>query len=134
MTHRILIAFAAGLLALMMGASAYAFECYNANRSDQGNVSAARSEALMSLEEILADPEFVGLCPEGIDHVLTNLELEGFRTDVLINFHALMASGLEKTGQEDKLHDGQGIDHLTPEFFELADVLIGEGFAICEGG
>jgi hypothetical protein len=118
----------AALVAL--AAPAGAFECYNALRSAQGNQSAAKSNALFSLEEILADPEVVGLCPEGVEHVLAGLEDAGFRTDVLINFRTLMASGLERTHPE-KLQDGSGIDHLSEEFFATVDPLIEEGFGIC---
>jgi hypothetical protein len=116
--------------------SALAFECYNASRSDQGNAHAAKSPALQSLSEVLADPEIVGLCPEGVEHVLAGLEDEGYRTDQVINFRTLMAGGLEKNGQpqgEELLHDGKGIDHLGEEFFATVDPLIGEGFGICFG-
>jgi hypothetical protein len=113
-----------------LAAPAGAFECYNALRSAQGNLSAARSSALVSFEEILGDPEIVGLCPEGIEHVLDGLEAAGFRTDVLINFRTLMASGLERTHPE-KLQDGSGIDHLSEEFFATVDPLIEQGFEIC---
>jgi hypothetical protein len=111
-------------------APAGAFECYNAVRSAQGNLSAAQSKALFSFEEILADPEIVGLCPEGVEFVLAGLEEAGFRTDVLINFRTLMARGLERTHPE-KLHDGSGIDHLSEEFFATADPLIEEAFGMC---
>jgi hypothetical protein len=110
--------------------SAGAFECYNAVRSAQGNQSAAKSAALQSISEILADPEIVGLCPEGVEHVIDGLQGAGFRTDVLINFRTLMASGLERTHPE-KLQDGSGVDHLSEEFFATADPLIGEAFGIC---
>lgn len=113
-----------------LAAPAGAFECYNAVRSAQGNQSAARSNALFSFEEILSDPEIVGLCPEGVQAVLTGLEAEGFRTDVLINFRTLMARGLERTHPE-KLHDGSGIDHLSDEFFATVDELIGQAFGLC---
>jgi hypothetical protein len=113
-----------------LAAPAGAFECYNALRSAQGNMSAAKSSALVSFEEILGDPEIVGLCPEGIEHVLDGLEAAGFRTDVLINFRTIMASGLERTHPE-KLQDGSGIDHLSEEFFATVDPLIGQGFEIC---
>jgi hypothetical protein len=83
-----------------LAAPAGAFECYNALRSAQGNRSAAGANALFSIEEILADPEVVGLCPEGVDFVIAGLEEAGFRTDVLINFRTLMASGLERTHPE----------------------------------
>jgi hypothetical protein len=123
-------AIGAGAL-LALGAPAGAFECYNAVRSAQGNASAAGSRALMSFEQILADPEIIGLCPAGVDHVLAGLEAEGFRTDLLINFRTLMASGLERTHPE-KLHDGRGIDHLSDEFFETVDPLIEQGFGLCQ--
>ena len=124
---------AAGIAAAVLiafAAPAGAFECYNALRSAQGNMSAARSNALFSLEEILSDPEIVGLCPEGVQFVLAGLEEAGFRTDVLINFRTLMAGGLERTHPE-KLQDGSGIDHLSEEFFATADPLIGQAFGMC---
>ncbi len=111
-------------------APAGAFECYNAVRSAQGNRSAARSNALFSFQEILSDPEIVGLCPDGVEFVLTGLEAEGFRTDVLINFRTLMARGLERTHPE-KLQDGSGIDHLSEEFFATVDPLIEQAFGMC---
>ena len=111
-------------------APAGAFECYNAVRSAQGNQSAARSNALFSFEEILADPEIVGLCPDGAQFVLDGLEAAGFRTDVLINFRTLMASGLERTHPE-KLQDGSGVDHLSEEFFATVDPLIEQAFGMC---
>jgi hypothetical protein len=109
---------------------ASAFECYNALRSAQGNMSAARANALFSFEEILSDPQIVGLCPDGVQFVLAGLEDAGFRTDVLINFRTLMARGLERT-HPDKLQDGSGIDHLSEEFFATVDPLIGEAFGLC---
>jgi hypothetical protein len=124
------VAIGVGVL-VAFAAPAGAFECYNAIRSAQGNASAANANALHSLEEILADPEIVGLCPEGVDFVIDGLDAAGFRTDVLINFRTLMARGLERTHPE-KLQDGKGVDHLSEEFFGTADPLIGQAFAeIC---
>jgi len=81
---------------------------------------------------LITDPTFeIGLCPEGAAFVIAGLDEQGFKADVLINFRTLMASGLEKTGKEDKLHDGQGIDHLSAEFFAAVDPLIGAGFGLC---
>jgi hypothetical protein len=111
-------------------APAGAFECYNAVRSAQGNQSAAGSNALFSFEEILSDPEIVGLCPDGVEFVLAGVEAAGFRTDVLINFRTLMARGLERTHPE-KLQDGSGVDHLSEEFFATADPLIEQAFGMC---
>ena len=131
--RRSLVVRAAGVAtAALVGLAtpAGAFECYNALRSAQGNQSAAKSNALFSFEEILSDPEIVGLCPDGVQFVLTGLEAEGFRTDVLINFRTLMARGLERTHPE-KLHDGSGIDHLSDRFFATVDPLIEQAFGMC---
>ena len=81
--HRIIVAFVAASVALTVGGSAYAFECYNVSRSDQGNASAAKSKALVSPHEFLS--EEVGLCPDGVEHVLAGLEDAGFQSDFLIN-------------------------------------------------
>jgi hypothetical protein len=117
---------------VLTAGSAWAFECYNASRSANGNAHAAKSKALQSIPEILADPEVVGLCPAGVQHVVNGLQAQGFRTDVLINFHALMAGGVEKKGDpKGLLHNGRGIDHLGDDFFAAADPLIGQGFGIC---
>jgi len=131
--RKLLVSSALAFVAVILSVgSALAFECYNTQRSAQGNAQAAKAPALASFEEVLSDPEIVGLCPAGVEHVISILELEGFRTDVLINFHTLMAGGLERNGDaKDLLHNGKGIDHLTEEFFEFADGLIGEGFALC---
>jgi hypothetical protein len=132
MRKRLVIRAAGIALAVLIAfaAPAGAFECYNAMRSAQGNMSAARSNALVSFEEILSDPEIVGLCPEGVQFVLAGVEEAGFRTDVLINFRTLMASGLERTHPQ-KLQDGSGIDHLSEEFFATVDPLIGQAFGMC---
>jgi hypothetical protein len=119
-----------GVLAIALsGGSAWAFECYNTQRSDRGNEQAAKGQAMVSVPEFLAG--FVGLCPAGVAHVVEGLEAEGFDTEILINGHALMAGGLEKNGKTEKLNDGQGIDHLSDEFIATADGLIVEAFGIC---
>lgn len=129
------VAGTATMAVLLSAAPAFAFECYNASRSAKGNEKAAQSQALLSFEEILAHPEIVGLCPAGVEHVIGGVEEAGFRTDVLINFNALMAGGLGgKEHGETLLHDGRGIDHLGEAFFAVAEPLIGEGFGICFGG
>ena len=115
-------------LALALGTPASAFECFNAKRSDKGNAAAAGSAALISAEEFLTG--VVGLCPDGVEFVITGLGAQGYDTNFLINGHTVMASGLEGK-HEDKLHDGSGIDHLTEEFMAAADALIGEAFGLC---
>ena len=115
-------------LALALGTPASAFECFNASRSAKGNAAAAGSEALISAEEFLSG--VVGLCPDGVDHVISGLQAQDFDTSFLINGHTVMASGLEGK-HEDKLHDGSGIDHLSEDFIAAADALIGEAFGLC---
>ena len=131
MRKRFLVGATAIAATLVIGSAtpANVFECYNAMRSAQGNMSASKAKALVSIQEILADPEIVGLCPEGVEFVVAGLEEAGFRTDVLINFRTLMAGGLERT-HPDKLHDGSGIDHLSEDFFATVDPLIGEAFGL----
>ena len=110
------VGFASTAALAMTAGSVFAFECYNASRSDQGNAAAAKSPALVSAEEALA--MFCGLDPAAADGVIASLEEQGFDTGFLINSHALMAGGLEKNGKGDeKLHDGQAIDHLSEDFF-----------------
>ena len=135
MLRRIGLVFTGVTLSIVLAAGpAFAFECYNANRSAQGNASAAGAPALASFFEILTDPEVVGLCPAGAEFVISEVGELGFRTDVLINFRTLMAGGLVRNGTgETKLHDGKGIDHLSEEFFAAVDPLIGQGFGICAG-
>jgi hypothetical protein len=132
MLYKGLMGLAAAVVALTLSAgSAFAFECYNASRSAQGNAGAANGQGATIADFLSSE---VGLCDEGVDFVVTGLEEEGFQTDVVINTHTLMAGGLEKNGKgEEKLHDGQGIDHLSEEFFAAADALIPQAFGVCAG-
>jgi hypothetical protein len=101
----------------LTGSSAFAFECYNASRSEKGNEAAAKAPSLVSIEEALG--MFCGLGPEAAAVVIAELEDQGFKTDFLINGRALMAGGLERNGKgEELLHDGRGIDHLSEAFFD----------------
>ena len=132
--RRLWIVVAAVVVTIALSAtSAFAFECYNTKRSANGNAAAAGSQALWSFERILSSPEVVGLCPDGVDYVIDGLDELGYRTDVLINFRALMASGLERSGNGAVLlHDGKGIDHLSEQFFADVDALIFTAFTtIC---
>ena len=133
MTKRLVVRAVGVATALLLGFAtpAAAFECYNAVRSAQGNLSAAKSSALMSIEEILGDPEIVGLCPEHVEFVVAGLE------DARLPY-----------GCADQLPDAHGswprdaapgeaarrvrIDHLSEDFFATVDPLIGEAFGtIC---
>jgi|GEM_PF-6587063 len=115
---------AVGALSLTAG-SAFAFECYNASRSDQGNAAAAKAPALISAEEALG--MFCGLDSEAAAEVIAAMEADGFDMDFLINGQTLMAGGLERNPKHAaKLDDSQGIDHLSDEFFIALFTLVPE--------
>jgi hypothetical protein len=121
--RKLTFAAAAALATLATTAgSAFAFECYNATRSEQGNQAAAGAPALVSLEEALV--MFCGVDPDDTADIVEQMAALGYRTDILINGHTIMASGLEKSESgEEKLHDGQAIDHLSEQFFiDLATI------------
>ena len=106
----------------LSSSSAFAFHCYNESRSEQGNDAAAKAQALVSAEEALIG--FCGLTAAEAADVIAELEDQGFATDFLINFHAVMAGGLERNGKgEDLLHNDKGIDHLGDDFFAALAVL-----------
>jgi len=67
-----------GVIALS-ASSAFAFECYNASRSDQGNAAAAGANGFFTIEQALI--QFEGLCPEGAALVIAGLQEQGYRTD-----------------------------------------------------
>jgi hypothetical protein len=102
----------------------------NASRSARGNEAASGSNGFFSIETALI--EFEGLCPEGAAVVIDGLQEAGYRTDVLINAHSVMAQGLAKNGKGgDKLHDGLAIDHLGDELVGTLEELLPAGVAAC---
>lgn len=132
MRKRMVVTVVAAITFALSAAPAFAFECYNASRSAQGNAAAAGSNGFFTFEFALAN--FEGLCPAGVEYVIDGLQELGYDTSVLINAHALMAGGLERNGKgEALLHDGKGIDHLSEGFFEDLGPLVGAASAICGG-
>ena len=98
------------------GASAH--ECYNASRSETGNVHAAGGQALSSYDELLDV-----LCPAGDAIVEAAVAAHDFDTDgILVNTNALMGAGKQAT-------DGHAIDYL-PDWFSAS---IGAAFGTCFG-
>lgn len=115
----------------LTGGSALAFECYNASRSAQGNTSASQSNGFFTVTDALVG--FCGVDPADVPAIIEDLEGMGYRSDILINAHALMAAGLEFNGSpnaEELLSNGLGIDHLSDQFFaDLAGVLVEHGYS-----
>ena len=63
----------------LMAAPAFAHECYNASRSDTGNVQiGAHSPAFNTLDEVamefFSSPDGLGLCPAGAQYLLAQLD------------------------------------------------------------
>ncbi len=134
--NKVVIVIIGGLaLVMALAGPAAAYECYNASRSDTGNARvAANSQGLWTAERILG--EGFGLCPAGVTHVIDGLHAANFDTSFTINPRTLMAGGLERGNTKNPnaatlLHDGKGIDHLSEEFFAVADPLVEEAFGIC---
>ena len=102
---------AAGVLAT--GAAAYAHECYNANRSDQGNAGAGNSQAWYTL--VVADALAGELPPDLAECVLTEYTNAGGPATFTVMVKGAQGQGgtiasnnphVEKTG------DGSGIDTI----------------------
>ena len=102
---------AAGVLAT--GAAAYAHECYNANRSEQGNAGASHSQAWFTL--VVADVLGGELPPETAACVLAEYTEAGGPATFTVMVKGAQGQGgtiasnnphVEKTG------DGSGIDTI----------------------
>lgn len=121
----------------LMTSNAWAHQCTNASRSDQGDRAAAEhSQAWATFRVGAVDfltSEF-GLCEAGVNHVLNGLEAAGFDVDVVVNQRMTLAWGLAEHGAkgEQLLADGKGIDHIDFDWVEeTATPLIFEAFEIC---
>jgi len=112
----------------LMAAPAFAHECYNASRSETGNIQiGAHSPAFNTLDEVAMGffsapaPDGLGLCPTGAQYLLTQLEaaaaLPGSGIDMtwVVSNRTVQASGLDHTTNaraQQNLSNGTGIDHL----------------------
>ena len=123
--RRTMMTAGAALTALFLSAApALAHECYNTQRSDQGDTHAEAGQGLSSFDELLDE-----LCPEGDAIVLAARDSSGFDTDgVLVNVNAVMGGGALQNGH--KTTDGHDIDYLPPEL----TAAIGQSFGTCFGG
>lgn len=111
-------AFAAALTLTLGGGSAFAYHCYNASRSDQGEASASTSPAFGTMADALM--EFCGVTQQDAEDIVTDLTEEPYNypdliLDAQINHAAHMAGGLElwhSPNADELWHNGIGIDHL----------------------
>jgi hypothetical protein len=115
---------------MLFTGTALAHFCNVANRSEQGNRSAAKSQAWISIEQILVED---GLCADGIAHFdEVFLAPRGASTSTLLHERALLAGPHAFT---EKVRNGKGIDHLFTSDADFAAVgqAFGEAFALCIG-
>ncbi len=101
---------AAGVLAT--GAAAYAHECFNPNRSEQGNAGASHSEAWLTVH--VAELT-MGLPEEDATCVLDEYAATGAPASFTIKVKGANGQGgtvAANNPHEEKAADGQGIDEI----------------------
>ncbi len=148
MKLKIAIATVAGVVGLAgMAGPAFAHECYNASRSDNGNVKiAAHSSAFWSFDETVLgfaeSPDGLGLCPDGAQYLLDQMHAAAALPGSTINLtwvvsnRTVQAGGLENASNpsaQKNLSNGTGIDHLG-ENAEIGAVIganMGAAAALC---
>jgi len=112
----------------LMAAPAFAHECYNASRSDTGNVQiGAHSPSFDTLAEVAMGffsapaPDGLGLCPAGAQYLLGQLAAaaaepgSGIDMTWVTSNRTVQAGGLDNATNpraKQNLSNGTGIDHL----------------------
>ena len=148
MKLKIAIATVAGVVGLAgMAGPAFAHECYNASRSDNGNLKiAAHSPAFSSFDETVLgfaeSPDGLGLCPDGAQYLLDQMHAAAALPGSTINLtwvvsnRTVQAGGLEKVSNpsaQKNLSNGTGIDHLgeNAEIGAVVGASMGAAAALC---
>lgn len=105
-------------------APAFAYDCYNASRSGQGNTASAKSANWWSVPEFLAGP--VGLSADQVAAVMPVIKADPrvpANFTVFFNEHHIME--LAEHMRDDLATNGKGIDHSddydTPVFAAIAE-------------
>ena len=139
MLRRITSASLLSLLILAVGASsAFAHECFNASRSEQGNTGAQHSENWFNLSlefvftVILPGDTGITLTDEQLAWALDQADAAGIpsgfviRSDKTLGFNGKgeLTPGFDRHG-----HDGRGIDHAVDAY---GDQIFGIFFAASE--
>ncbi|WP_448002607.1 hypothetical protein [Agromyces bauzanensis] len=108
---------AAGVLGT--GVAAYAHECYNPNRSEQGNAGASHSQAWYTLDVAQALTE--ELPPELAECVLTEYEASGAPASFTIMVNGAVGQDgtiASNNPHAEKAGDGSGIDEIFAAYGE----------------
>src|SRR5881397_684624 len=114
----------AGFAVAVAAGPAFAHECYNTNRSAQGNSQiAAHSPSFVTFDESAMGflTEEVGLCDAGAQWLIDQIHAAAdagtldFDPNVVVSIRATQAGGIDHSPSEtaqSNLANGQGIDHL----------------------
>ena len=139
----------AGATVALMATPAFAHECYNASRSDTGNIQiGAHSPAFATLDEVAMGfftapaPDGLGLCPAGAQYLVDQLNAAaaqpGSTIDLnwVVSTRTVQASGLDNSPNaraQQNLSNGTGIDHLgeNAEIGAIIGANIGTAIGMC---
>jgi hypothetical protein len=136
---------AALAITVMTAGTAFAHECYNTSRSDQGNTSiAAHSPNYVTFNQdaflFLTGPNGPGLCADGANYLIGLIDQEstslGISGDTMVFMNATQAGGVghrKDVPAIQVLSNGKGVDHLE-ENQTLNDFLfanLGDAAALC---
>ena len=145
--RKLLVATAIAGMAVVLGAGpAFAHECYNTQRSAQGNTSVATHSPNFvtfndSAFEFLTDPTGpIGLCDAGaswlVDQIDQNAAALGITSTTVVFERTTQAKGIDNSPNaraQSNLSNGKGVDHLA-ENVALNDFIganIGPAFGQC---
>jgi hypothetical protein len=138
-----------GATVALMATPAFAHECYNASRSDTGNIQiGAHSPAFNTLDEVAMGfftapaPDGLGLCPAGAQYLLDQLHAAAAQpgstidTTWVVSNRTVQASGLDNSPNaraQQNLSNGTGIDHLgeNAEIGAIIGANIGAAIGMC---
>ena len=103
-----------GLMLAAIPGSAFAHECFNANRSAQGNAGASNSQRWLTVHigEFYGDPELGLTAQQAADAEALALQMgvpESFT--IFIGNHTI-AEGTPSMDRNGHASDGKGIDHI----------------------
>jgi hypothetical protein len=118
-----------GGLGLLLGpaAGAWAYDCYQASRSDQGNVAAGNSQAWVTFPVAAGFAEDFGSDTELYECVLEGWTAAGGPTYLSIHVKGATGQGGvigANNPNADRYTDGRGIDHLEEGLFPLYEQVV----------
>ena len=138
-----------GATVALMATPAFAHECYNASRSDNGNIQiGTHSAAFNTFDEVAMGfftgpaPDGLGLCPAGAQYLLDQIHAAAAQpgstidTNWVVSNRTVQAAGLDNSPSaraQQNLSNGTGIDHLgeNAEIGAIIGANIGAAYGMC---